>query len=261
MLKKLFKYDFIWINKIMIIYYIILLVISILTKIVESMDQTFLLLIIDKILSSMFIGCAVSVIITTFMRIWARFLVNNYKDESYLTHTLPVTKNQIFNSKILAGIISILISTLVIVGCIALIYLNANNWEYLKTMFESLVQAYSKFTAISYIVGLIVLVILELFYIMFAGILGLVIGHRSNNHKMLKSILFGFISYVALLVLSFITVGITSNFTDSTIIYNGFPPVSTMKAIGLTFVIVYIIYNIGHYLIAKHLFNKGINVE
>ena len=71
-------------------------------------------------------------------------------------------------------------------------------------MFESLVQAYSKFTAVSYIVGLIVLVILELFYIMFAGILGLVIGHRSNNHKMLKSILFGFISYVALLVLSFV---------------------------------------------------------
>ena len=48
MLKRLFKYDFKWINKVMIIYYIILLVISILTKIVESMDQTFLLLIIDK---------------------------------------------------------------------------------------------------------------------------------------------------------------------------------------------------------------------
>ena len=225
------------------------------------MNQTFLLLIIDKILSSMFIGCAISVIITTFMRIWARFLVNNYKDESYLTHTLPVTKNQIFNSKILAGITSILISTLVIVGCIALIYLNANNWEFLKAMFESLVQAYSKFTAVSYIVGLIVLVILELFYIMFAGILGLVIGHRSNNHKILKSVIFGFISYMVLLVLSFVIVGITSSFTDSSLIYNGFPPVSTMKAIGLTFVIIYIIYNISHYLLAKHLFNKGVNVE
>ena len=96
---------------------------------------------------------------------------------------------------------------------------------------------------------------------MFAGIIGLVIGHRSNNHKMLKSIIFGFISYMVLLVLSFVIVGITSNFTDSSLIYNGFPPVSTMKAIGLTFVIVYIIYNISHYFLAKHLFNKGVNVE
>lgn len=261
MLKKLFKYDFKWINKIMIIYYIILLVISIFTKIVESMDQTFLLLIIDKVLSSMFIGCAVSVIITTFMRVWARFLVNNYKDESYLTHTLPVTKNQIFNSKILAGIVSVLISLLVIVGCIALIYLNANSWEYLKAMFESLVQAYSKFIAVSYVVGLIVLIILELFYIMFAGILGLVIGHRSNNHKILKSIIFGLVSYMVLLILSFVMVGITSSFTDSSMIYNGFPPVSTIKAIGLSCIIIYTIYNVAHYIFAKHLFNKGVNVE
>ena len=39
--------------------------------------------------------------------IWSRFIKTVYKDESYLMHTLPVTKNQIFNAKVFASILSI----------------------------------------------------------------------------------------------------------------------------------------------------------
>lgn len=104
MLGKLFKYDFKWMSKVTYVYVLILIVISIALKIVESVDQTFLLVILDKILVSMFISCIVSILLTSSIRIWARFINNFYKDESYLTHTLPVTKNELFNSKVLAGI-------------------------------------------------------------------------------------------------------------------------------------------------------------
>ena len=83
MLSKLFKYDFKWMTKVTYIYVLILIVISIALKIVESVDQTFLLVILDKILVSMFISCVVSILLTSSIRIWVRFINNFYKDESY----------------------------------------------------------------------------------------------------------------------------------------------------------------------------------
>ena len=49
MINKLMKYDFKWINKILLVYYFVLLVLTIIVKTVESFEQSFLLLILDKI--------------------------------------------------------------------------------------------------------------------------------------------------------------------------------------------------------------------
>ena len=51
MLGKLIKYDFKWINKVMYIYFAILFIITISVKIIESLEQTLLMVIVDKILS------------------------------------------------------------------------------------------------------------------------------------------------------------------------------------------------------------------
>ena len=261
MLRKLFKYDFKWINKIMYIYYIILIIISIATKIVESVDQTLLLLIVDKVLSAMFIGCIVSILITSVMRTWHRFINNIYKDESYLTHTLPVTKNQIFNSKILAGIASLLISALIIVLCFAFVYLNKNTIDSLKIMYQSLVDTYNRIFAVGFIIGTVLLIVLEIIYFMMSGILGIVIGHRSNNNKMIKSIIIGIVSYSLLSIVSLTLILIISKFIDNDIIENGFPTMNYIGTIGIVSIIIYLIYNLMYYFISKRILNKGINIE
>ena len=202
MLGKLFKYDFKWMSKVTYIYALILIVISISLKIVESVDQTFLLVILDKILVSMFISCIVSILLTSSLRIWVRFINNFYKDESYLTHTLPVTKNELFNSKVLAGICSLLLSVFVIVACLALVFINKESLESLKFMWNSLTATYNSVFAVLYVIGLVVLIILEIIYIMMSGVLGITIGHRSNNYKMIKSLVVGLVSYGLLSAMS-----------------------------------------------------------
>lgn len=261
MLSKLFKYDFKWMTKVTYIYALILVVISIALKIVESVDQTFLLVILDKILVSMFISCVVSILLTSSIRIWVRFINNFYKDESYLTHTLPVTKNELFNSKVLAGICSLLLSVLVIVICLAFVYLNKSTIEELKMMWDSLVAAYNSVFAVLFVVGLILLIILEIIYIMMAGILGITIGHRSNNFKMVKSIAVGLISYGLLSAMSLGVIAIVSKVIDYDIIGNGFPSMNYLIGVGSAGLAVYLIYNIVYYLIAKKVFNKGVNVD
>ena len=157
MLGKLFKYDFKWINKTMYVYFIILFILSIAVKIVENMEQTLILVIIDKTLSAMFISCIVSIIITCIFRIWSRFIKTVYKDESYLMHTLPVTKNQIFNAKVLSSILSIILSALVIFICIAVVYINETTITTIQSMYHSLVNVYGGVFAVFFIIGIVLL--------------------------------------------------------------------------------------------------------
>ena len=261
MLSKLFKYDFKWMTKVTYIYALILIVISIALKIVESVDQTFLLVILDKILVSMFISCIVSILLTSSIRIWVRFINNFYKDESYLTHTLPVTKNELFNSKVLAGICSLLLSVLVIVACLAIVFINKESLESLKMMWNSLVAAYNSVFAVLFVIGLVLLIILEIIYIMMAGILGITIGHRFNNFKMVKSIAVGLISYGLLSAMSLGVIAIVSKIIDYDIIGNGFPSMNYLIGVGSAGLAVYLIYDIVYYLVAKKVFNKGVNVD
>ena len=50
---------------------------------------------------SVFYTLAVNVLLQPFLRNLLNFKASFYSDESYLTHTLPVTKNQLLNSKYL----------------------------------------------------------------------------------------------------------------------------------------------------------------
>lgn len=264
MLGKLFKYDFKWINKIMPIYYILLVLISIATKIIEHLlntDPSLLLVIVDKILVSMFIGVAIPVIVTCLMRIWVRFSINMYRDESYLTHTLPVTRNQLFNAKVLSGITSLLISSLVIAACIAFVFLNKDSIDSIKIMWNSLVDAYNTLFAVGFVIGIILLIALEIIYMMMSGILGLTIGHCFNNFKILKSIIIGIGSYFLLSTVSLTTIIIIGKAIDYDIIGNGFPSMNYIGIIGITSLLIYGIYDIAYYLVAKKVFNKGVNVE
>ena len=52
-------------------------------------------------LDTVFYALIANCIIHPFLRSFLNFTKSIYGDESYLTHTLPVTKNQIINSKFL----------------------------------------------------------------------------------------------------------------------------------------------------------------
>jgi len=93
MLKKLLKYDLFYTYKIIIIYYALSLIFALLTRVFLNFDTT-LLNIIGSICSGVTITLMINIIINTLIRNWARFNINFYKDESYLTHTLPVSKTK-----------------------------------------------------------------------------------------------------------------------------------------------------------------------
>lgn len=262
MLKKLLKYDLKWCFKPLLVFYILTLFLAIVIRVVESFEQTFILLIIDKIACGALISMIISILINLFMRNWVRFIRNIYKDESYLTHTLPVTKNEIFLSKILTSIITLLISFIVIIACVSVATLNENTWLFLKDSLEKS-AIYFNSSVFSLIAVMIITIFFETLFIIMIGILGIIIGHRSNNLKIVKSIVYGFIIYIALSILS---VGILylAGLIDHSImsLFNNIKiSSSSMKKMLTIGISEYFIYIILMYILGNKLLNKGVNVD
>lgn len=262
MLKKLLKYDLKWCFKPLVVFYILAIFFSLIVRIVESFDQTLILLIIDKICCGVVIAMMISILINCFMRNWVRFVRNIYKDESYLTHTLPVSKNKIYLSKVLTAIITLLTSFIVIILCLAITSLNKDTWLILKSSLEQS-AIYFNSSVFSLIFVMTITIFFEFLFMMMSGILGIIIGHKTNNLKIVKSIVIGFLTYIILSSMSLgvlyiaglVNNDIMSIFTNIEVSSNA------LKSMMLVGTFVYAIYNIGIYFIGNKLLNKGVNVD
>lgn len=195
MLKKLLKYDLKWCYKPLIVFYLLAVFFAMLVRILEQWNQSLIFLVLRKICIGVEIAMLINVLINNFMRIWARFIRNIYKDESYLTHTLPVQKGTIYGAKILAAIITMLTSAVVIVLCITISHFSEENWQFLKASMEQ-TAIYFDSTIFSFVSVLIVTIFFEMLFAVFAGYLGIILGYRANYLKIVKSILIGFVAYM-----------------------------------------------------------------
>lgn len=262
MLKKLLKYDLKWCYKPLLIFYILAIFFSIIVRIVESLEQSLIVLIIDKICCGVVIAMIINIIINCFMRNWARFVKNIYKDESYLTHILPVSKNKIYLAKILTAMITLLTSFIVIIICLAIAILNKETWIIFK---ESLEQSaiYFDSSVFSFVSIMMITIFFEMLFMMMSGILGIIIGHRSNNLKIIKSIVIGFVIYM---ILSFMSLGalFVAGLLNSDImpLFNNIEVSSNaLKSMMIVGILVYAIYNLVIYFIGNKLLNKGVDVD
>ncbi len=264
MLGKLFKYDFKWIiNKSMIVYFAITIIVTLITKFVETLEMTAIVTIIDKILVGILILCFFSTFITCLIRIWVRFNSNIYKDESYLTHTLPVVKSKIFKSKMLVSYLSIVMSIVVILGCIAIVFLNESTISFLKSMYNDYKAVFGESTFIGMIISTILIVILEVFYMMQCGIFGLVLGNRANNLKIVKSILIGLLCYVIISGVSLTILFIIAKFNPviMELFTTDTPNMEAFKQLIYISLAMYFAYDVILYITSKKILEKGVNVD
>ena len=143
MLGKLLKYDLKWLYKVLIVFYILALIFSLIGRGFNSIENSVLFNILAQISFGIAISMMVSSLINCLMRSWVRFIYNTYKDESYLTHTLPVKKNTIYLSKVLTSIICMLTTTIIIGVCLFICYYSEANIEALKSMLELAADTYN----------------------------------------------------------------------------------------------------------------------
>ena len=263
MLGKLLKYDLKWVYKLIIIFYCLALIFSIIGRAFSTIENSLVFEIVSQIAFGTAISMMVSSLINTLMRLWARFVRNIYKDESYLTHTLPVKKQEIFDSKVITGFISIFTAMVVIIACLFICYYSEANMEALKSALEIAASTYNT-TVLNLLLLVAVVIFLEIVYGLLIGYVGIILGHKSNKNRMARSIVIGFILYF---VLQGLTLGLIAfyglfnpdvmNLLNTTEMVN----IEAIKSVMYAGIGIYALYIIILYFFGKKELNKGVNVE
>ena len=264
MLSKLLKYDLKYMIKNMAIFYMLSIFFAIITRILFSIDQS----VIVNILGQISVGCMFAMIanifINTMMRSWVRFRDSFYKDESYLTHTLPVTKNDLYNSKFIQTLIFFFIGFIIILLSLFIAYYSKDTWLAITNYIKSITIGLNMST--TFFVGMtIIIIFLEVFNAIQCGFLGIILGHKKNNGKLGHSIFFGFIIYLLAqtLVLALVFAyglfdsSVMELFKTATINID----VTAFKVLAIISSILYLSIIFLMSIICKKELNKGVDIE
>lgn len=264
MLIKLLKYDLKYMIKNMSVFYILSIFFAITTRLLSLPEQSVMIGILSKISSGCMIAMIANIIINVMMRSWVRFRDSLYKDEAYLTHTLPVTKNNLYNSKLIQTLIFFFIGFVISLLSLFIAYYTPDTWHVIKEYIKTITVGFNMSTAF-FIIMAIVLIFLELFNAIQCGFLGIVLGYRRNNGKLGFSVLYGFIVYLVAqtLVLGLVFVyglfdsTVMELFKSATISID----VNAFKVLAIIASELYLSIIFIMSIICKKLLNKGVNIE
>ena len=264
MLIKLLKYDLKYMIKNMCVFYILAIFFAITTRLLSLPEQSVMIGILRKISSGCMIAMIANIVINVMMRSWVRFRDSLYKDEAYLTHTLPVTKNDLYNSKFIQTLIFFFIGFVISLLSLFIAYFTQDSWQVIKEYIKTITVGFNMSTAF-FITMAIMLIFLELFNAIQCGFLGIILGHKRNNGKIGFSVLFGFIIYLVAqtLVLGLVFVyglfdeSVMELFKSATISID----VDAFKILAIVASILYLAIIFSMSIICKKLLNKGVNIE
>ena len=263
MLAKLMKYDLKWTYKLLVIFYSLALAFSLLTRLFLSIGDSTLCAVVVGIMRGCAISMMVSSIINALMRSWVRFIRGVYGDESYLTHTLPVPRSTVYLSKLLTSIICVFTSVLLTVACVFVCFYSEGMIEWMKSTFSIAAAAYDT-SVTMLIVTLAAALFLQLVFILLAGYVGSIIGHRSSGARIARSVMWGFGIYIVAGGVMLATIFIIGLFNDevmNVITTAAAVGIDAVKLLMITVIVVYAVCDSALAAVGYSLLKKGVNVD
>jgi len=209
---------------------------------------------------SVFYSLAVNLILQPFLRSFLNFTKSFYGDPSYLTHTLPVTKNQLLNSKFLTALIEMVLGFLTLVVSLLIMFGSPTMFDTLKLLLSMIVTG--EFSIFVVLTLFIVLVVVEFYMFISIIFLSIVIAYRSKEKRVLKSFLYvaGFaFSFLAVLAVAMVIVLLLNDvsLSSSTLVLSS----GVFMSVLITGIVVYSLAILLCYFLTKKEFNKGVNVD
>ncbi len=210
------------------------------------------------------IGLIVNVVLQPFIRIFVHFQKDCYADESYLTHTLPVTKNDILFSKLLSALIQIVVALVVLVISFFILYWTPNLGTILLSATDFVIKNMSPDATISAggtLTILAILLLVEILVIVATGFTSVIYSNEKvKNKKTLLAILMTLgLVYAQNILTGLVALGLAV--VCGADISAEFMPSAALLAFILTYIIMNIVYIVMHVLISKWRFNKGVNID
>lgn len=256
MLSKLIKYDLRYIYKQLIIFYIIVLFLAVVARLTANINDNFIMRFIHGFAEGATFGFSFGMIVNASMRMWSKYKYSMYGDESYLTHTLPITKRTLWTAKFFTSIIIVTISLLLFLTCLLIMFLSSDLIETIKLHWNDLCPL-----ALAFVFALFC----QCCFIMQCGLLGVTIGHRFESHRALFSVIFGLAIYLlgGIIIIGGVQLWAQFNSELHTLLMGGAMehnlPVLAQLLTGIT--IAYAVFITASYFTNYHLLKRGVNVD
>ncbi len=262
MLKKLIKYDFIKMLSVLPYFFGITLFFSVLTRVVNIWKDIQFVFILGQIFQGTAIAFMVNTLINAILGILIRSFKNSfYGDEGYLTHTLPVSKNQLLLSKFISALLVLLSTFVVVVLSLAIMFYSNEFVEFIKQTLN-LIEMGLNVNAVGLLILTIIVVFFQLLTMLLIGFASIVKGYSYNNGKVAKSFLWFAIFYIASCIVSLVIVAlillVSGNITE---IFATAMKGETFILLIVSALVIYIVYSVAFYFITNKLFNKGVNLD
>lgn len=209
---------------------------------------------------SLFYTGVVNIILHPFLQNFMNFTKSFYGDESYLTHTLPVTKNQLLTSKCLTALIEVTLGIATAVVSLLIMFWTPDLFDFLQGLILMLVGAnLSAVLVLGLFVGLILVEFLMFLAMIFFAI---VLAYRAKEKRVLKTFLYTCImAFVAITILAIFMVAVLAingvDLSSTTLVLSG----SALISLLVTGICVYAGLTVVIYFLTRKFFNKGVNVD
>lgn len=256
MLNKLFRLDFKWVmNKVYFIYVTIGLISAGLARMFEVTQSPFGSF-MRHFMSSVAISMCFSIIFSLLVRVIVLFVRNFYRDEAYLTHTLPVTKTELWNAKVLTVAMTIGVATLSVAIILAVAFLNTEMWGLVKHIAEE--------AGLIMVGPMILTVLLETLDLNLAIFAGILVGRKADTRKTLRAVVAATVFYIIPQLVLLGGVYILSRFNTTyaaLFAETGTTSPELIKSVLYITVPFYLALNIGLYFIGRKTLERGVDVE
>lgn len=202
MLGKVMKYDIKYLNKVIFPYYLILFGIAAIVRILGMIGKhNQVVEVTSHLVSAIFYVAIAMTLIYTLVIVLKRFYDNTYKDEGYLTHTLPVKRGYFLDSKAIVSILYVVLGMISMVGSWMLGKYSPDGNDFIKTVFNEIAQklGYEGWQIITYIV---ILILISFYSYLFMIMAGMSIGQTYQDKRVLWSVVFSIVLYYASQIIS-----------------------------------------------------------
>ncbi len=261
MIKTLIKYDLKKMTNLLIYLYPIAIFFALLTRLIGLGKNIQFIFIISQVFGGITYSLVGSILVNTFVQILVAFNRSFYKDESYLTHTLPVEKERLLISKYLSALIVIISSVLVSFASLFLVLYTKEFAKSLKILIDQLVLGLNM-SSFGFICLMFLVIFSQICFLMSSAFTAIVKAYTYENRRVLKGLCWFALFYFSGGVIILLTAVILFSFMGE--ISALFAEVLSSTAFLTIFIVVlsiYFILAIFYYFVCKKLLKNGVNVD
>ena len=259
MIKKLIKHDTKKMFWVLGYIYIISIALAGITRLFGIWSEIQFLNIIGKVFQGITYSAICNILVNTFISILKVFCSGFYGKESYLTHTLPITKDKLLLSKYISGLIVIISSLIVSFVTLFIMHYSKSFINLLKALIQTIS---GNFNVTLFIFLVILIIFAEICAFISMSFTAIVKANTYNSKRVLKGLLWFVVYYfgsmIAVLIVSVIIFALTGNISN---LFSSTLSKSSFLTLILTCLVLYISFIFIFYFICKKLFKKGVNVD